>query len=265
MCPGAPAALRDATVERLAAPPPLGRSGYTVRVSFEHVHRFASTAALTQTLSARIGSALQDGLGRGRGASLVMPGGRTPRALFEVLSRAELDWPNVWVTLTDERWVEPGSSASNEHLVREHLLRNAAHAANFVGLKNSAPNPAAGAHASWAALADLPRPFDYVVLGMGEDGHTASLMPGSPGLVTALDLSQPPGCVPMQGPSAPHARLSLNLRALLDARRIAILITGASKWSVYQRAREAGPAEAMPVRALLHQQAVPVAVYWAPS
>ncbi len=114
-------------------------------------------------------------------------------ALFEALSNADLDWEDVWVTLGDERWVDPHNSASNERLVREHLLRNAAARASFVGLKNSAPDPHAGAAAAWSALADLPRPFDYMVLGMGDDGHTASLFPESPGLAAALELSAPPG------------------------------------------------------------------------
>lgn len=226
--------------------------------------RFPNVAALTEALTADIVAALQAGLAAGRGASLVVPGGRTPVPLFERLCTAELDWPNVWVTLTDERWVEGASPASNERLVREHLLRNAAASANFVGLKNDHAEPAGGAAEAWSALADLPRPFDFLLIGMGEDGHVASLFPDSPGLAAALDLSRPPGCVAMTASAAPRARLSLNLRALLDARRIAVLIVGESKWATYERARTRGPVVDMPVRGLLTQQNVPVSVYWSP-
>lgn len=229
-----------------------------------HERRFRSAEALTAALAADITEALQAGLAAGRGASLVVPGGRSPVALFEALSNAELDWEDVWVTLGDERWVDASNSASNEHLVRAHLLRNAAARANFVGLKNSAPDPERGAGAAWSALADLPRPFDYMLLGMGEDGHTASLFPGSPALAEALDPTAPPGCVAMQAAQAPRARLSLNLRALLDARRIGVLIIGEAKWATYQRARLRGPIAEMPVRALFHQQNVPVSIYWSP-
>ena len=228
------------------------------------VRRFPDATALTEALAADVIAALQQGLRERRGASLVVAGGRSPVALFDKVSGAELDWQRVWVTLTDERWIDATSSDSNEHLVREHLLRHAAASANFVGMKNDAADPVRGAAASWAAIAPLPRPFDYVLLGMGEDGHTASLFPDSPALYTALDAQQPPGCVGMRAPAPPQARMSLNLSALLDARRIALLIVGSGKWATYERALMEGPVAQMPVRELLRQQHVPLAVYWAP-
>ncbi len=227
-------------------------------------HRFANAAALTDALALEIAGALQAGLAAGRGASLAVPGGRTPVALFERLSSIELDWEDVWITLSDERWVDTSSPSSNEKLVRDHLLRGLAAGARFVGLKTGAAQAQAATHASWSRVAELPRPFDCMLLGMGDDGHIASLFPDSPGLATALDLAQPPGCVAMTAPVPPRERISLNLRALLDSRRIAILIVGESKWATYERARERGAASDMPVRGLLQQQNVPVSVYWAP-
>jgi 6-phosphogluconolactonase len=226
--------------------------------------RYANAAALTDALAADIAAALEEGLAAGRGASLVVPGGRTPVALFEKLSSVELDWQNVWITLTDERWVDANSNASNEHLVREHLLRNAAAKANFVGLKSAANEPRTAAAASWSAVAEIPRPFDFVLLGMGDDGHVASLFPDSPGASLALDPTQPPGCIGMTAPVPPRSRLSLNLRALLDSRRAAVMIVGSSKWATYERARVRGPIVDLPVRALLQQQNVPVRIYWSP-
>ena len=164
----------------------------------------------------------------------------------------------------DERWVDTHSGASNEKLVRDHLLKGAAASAHFVALKNHAADARSGAHASWSEVAEMPRPFDFMLLGMGNDGHVASLFPDSPGLALALDPTQPPGCVAMTASAAPRERLSLNLRALLDSRRVAVLITGEDKWLTYERARVRGPAVDMPVRALLQQQNVPVTVYWAP-
>ena len=226
--------------------------------------RFPDAATLTRALAADIAAALEEGLAAGRGASLVVAGGRTPAAVFDELSNTELDWEDVWVTLTDERWVDTSHEGSNEYLLRQHLLRGEAARANVVGMKNSAANPAAGAAAAWSAIADIPRPFDFVLLGMGDDGHIASLFPRSPGLDRGLDLHQPPGCLGMTAPVEPHPRLSMNLRALVDSRRIALLIVGQSKWDTYQRARKAGPVQDMPIRGLSLQQNVPVSVYWAP-
>jgi 6-phosphogluconolactonase len=227
-------------------------------------HRFANAAALTEALAQDIAGALQEGLAAGRGASLVVPGGRTPVPLFERLADAELDWEDVWITLGDERWVDPSGASSNEKLVRDHLLRGLAAEANFVGLKTPAMQAQAATHASWSRVAELPRPFDFMLLGMGDDGHVASLFPDSPGLAAALDVSQPPGCVAMTAPVSPRERISLNLRALLDSRRIALLIVGEAKWATYERACKRGPVMDMPVRALLQQQNVPVSVYWSP-
>jgi 6-phosphogluconolactonase len=234
-------------------------------VSFDaQERRFPNAQALNEALAADIAAALEEGLAAGRGASLVVPGGHTPTPVFNELSKIELDWNDVWVTLTDERWVDTHNATSNEHLVREQLLRNEAAKANLVGLKTKAADPASGAAAAWSAVAAIPRPFDFMLLGMGDDGHMASLFPHSPGLDVGLDLKRHPGCIGMTGAAEPRARLSLNLRALVDSRRIAIVIVGESKWETYQRARKPGSIADMPVRALSLQQNVPVTVYWAP-
>jgi 6-phosphogluconolactonase len=227
--------------------------------------RYANAATLTEALAAQIIDALEQGLRARRGASLVVSGGRSPVALFEKLSSAALDWSRVWVTLTDERWVDTSSNDSNEHLVREHLLRNAAAQANFVGMKTNAADPGDAAPGSWSAIAALPRPFDYLLLGMGDDGHTASLFPESPGIANAIDPLQPPACIGMTAPAAPRARMSLNLSALLDTRYMGLLIIGGGKWTAYERAAASGPVAEMPVRALLRQRQVPLSVYWAPQ
>src|SRR5690606_18079423 len=107
-------------------------------------------------------------------------------------------------------------------LVRERLLVGDAAAAHFIGLKNPAPTPEAGAEWANRALTRVPRPYDLVLLGMGEDGHTASLFPGSLALSKGLDPSVAPGCLAVNALTAPHARITLNVRALLDSRRIVI-------------------------------------------
>jgi 6-phosphogluconolactonase len=226
--------------------------------------RYPDLDTLSRELSHRIAANLSAALAARGLASLVVSGGRSPARLFERLRSEALDWSRVYVTLADERWVEPADPASNERLVREMLLQERAAAAHFRELKNGAATPDLGAALAWQRLADVPRPFDVVMLGMGDDGHTASLFPGSPNLMSALDESAPAGCVGMRSPTPPHARSSLNLAALLDSRHIIILITGEAKWQTYLAACQPGAVELMPVRAVLRQRRTPVEVVWSP-
>jgi 6-phosphogluconolactonase len=226
--------------------------------------RYADMDALSRQFAGEIAAQLGRAIDLRGLASLVVSGGRSPVKLFEQLRTQPLDWSRVCVALADERWVEPTDANSNEKLVRGTLLRDNAAAARFAGLKNAAPSPDLGAVSAWETFARVPRPFDMTLLGMGDDGHTASLFPGSPNLRSALNPAASAGCVGMWAPDAPQPRLSLNLSALLDSRRIAILIGGEAKWSTYEAASGAGAVEDMPVRAVLRQQRTPVEVIWAP-
>ncbi|HEV7612509.1 MAG TPA: 6-phosphogluconolactonase [Steroidobacteraceae bacterium] len=228
------------------------------------VQRYADVETLSRELAAQIAASLTMAIGARGLASLVVSGGRSPVRLFEILRKQALDWDRVRIALADERWVAPDIDSSNEHLVREVLLKEHASAARFLGLKNGAPTPDLGAVSAWETFARVPRPFDAVILGMGDDGHTASLFPRSPNLSSALNRSAAAGCVGMWSPVAPHPRLSLNLTALLDSRRVVLLITGESKWRTFTAATAPGPVEDMPVRAVLRQSRTPVEVMWAP-
>jgi 6-phosphogluconolactonase len=228
------------------------------------IKRYPDAAALADRLAADIAANLSQAIAQRGLASLVLSGGNSPVKLFQALSARPLDWSRVCVALADERWVDPAAAGSNEKLVRDNLLRGPAAAARFTGLKNAAPSPDLGAAAAWETFAGVPRPFDVLVLGMGDDGHTASLFPHSPNLPNALDPSAAAGCVAMRAPTVPHARLSLNLSALLGSRRIYILLLGDAKLRTFTTANGAGPVADMPVRAVLRQDHTPVEVVWAP-
>jgi 6-phosphogluconolactonase len=226
--------------------------------------RYPDLDTLSLKLAAGIAADLAAAIEARGTASLVVSGGRSPVKLFERLRTLAIDWSRVCVALADERWVDPSDPASNERLVRDVLLRDAAAAARFTGLKNGCATPELGAGMAWSTFNGVPRPFDVLVLGMGDDGHTASLFPDSPNLERALDEAAAAGCIGMRSPTLPAARLSLNLAALLDSRRIVMLITGESKWRTYIAALEPGAVERMPVRAVLRQRRAPVAVIWSP-
>lgn len=221
-------------------------------------------ADLAASLASDVADTLSRALAARGAASLVVSGGRTPVKFFEQLRNRPIDWRRVCIALADERWVHPDDAGSNERMVRDVLLQDLAAEARFAGLKNAAPSPDLGAVSAWERFARIPRPFDVIMLGMGDDGHTASLFPGSPNLGVALNPTASAGCVGMWAPSAPQARLSLNLSALLDSRRMLILIEGQTKLSVYEAAGGDGPVEEMPVRAVLRGSRVPVEIFWAP-
>jgi 6-phosphogluconolactonase len=228
------------------------------------VQRFADLETLSHELARQIAAALNAAIGARGLASLVVSGGRSPVRLFEILRTQPLDWSRVCIALADERWVPAQDAASNERLVRDVLLQDHAVAARFHGLKNGAPTPDLGAVSAWETFARVPRPFDTVILGMGDDGHTASLFPGSPNLPRALNRSAAAGCVGMWSPLPPQPRLSLNLTALLDSRRIVLLVTGESKSRTLAAAAAPGPEEDMPVRAVLRHSRAPLDVMWSP-
>jgi 6-phosphogluconolactonase len=225
-------------------------------------YRFDDAALCAAALTQHVGDLARDAIAARGESAVVVSGGKTPLPFFERLHTLDIEWAKVKVTLADERWVDGDDPASNETFVRKNLLRARAAALTFIGLKNAAQSAADGAASAWARLVGLARPFEAVLLGMGDDGHTASLFPNSPGLIAALDPAAAPACVAMQAPSAPQDRLSLNLAALMQTRSIVLLISGDEKWRTYERARDGRDVAAMPVRAILHQQSIPVEVYW---
>jgi 6-phosphogluconolactonase len=226
--------------------------------------RFTNAQALASEVAGNIAAHLARAINARGHATLRVSGGHSPAGLFKQLHAQPLEWSRVSIALVDERWVQPTDPASNERFVRETLLRDRAASAHFHGLKNAEPSPDLGAAAAWETAGHIPTPADVTVLGMGDDGHMASLFPGSPNLVSALDLAATAGYVGMRAPTAPQARLSLNLKALFDTRRVLILMLGESKLRTFAAACGAGPVEEMPVRAMLRQRQVPVEVVWAP-
>jgi 6-phosphogluconolactonase len=154
---------------------------------------------------------------------------------------------------------------SNARLVHTHLLQHAAAAAPFIPLYTGDASPEAGLARAEARIAALPLPFDAVVLGMGDDGHTASFFPGGDHLAEALDPDGSMRVLPMRAPGADEPRITLTLPTLLHTRALYLLVAGEKKRDVLADARLGlGAARDYPVRAVLTQQRVPVAVYWCP-
>ena len=223
---------------------------------------FENTSALDAELVSKVVDLLTMAIDQHGYASLVVSGGRTPKGFFHLLSQEFLDWSKVTVTLADERWVDADHKDSNEKLVQENLLINEAHGARFVALKNSASSALSGEESIGQDLSTIGR-FTVVILGMGDDGHTASLFPGSETLSAGLDKEAGRHCLAVQPLDAPHERMSMTLPRLLDSEQIIVHISGENKGNVLAMADAGDDRFELPIRAVLQQTITPVSVYWA--
>lgn len=221
----------------------------------------ASDDEWAQGVAQRVAQCLAAGIAARGVALLAVSGGRSPRPIFQRLRDADLAWDKVIITLVDERWVPDGHADSNAALVRKTLLHGPAAAARFLPWVNGAATPEDGRADCDAALRALPLPFDCVLLGMGEDGHTASLFPDAPELADAIKSNTTALCWPVNPPAAPHARMTLTLHALLhESRQLILAISSKAKRGVYERAR-ARSSPALPISLVLHQDYCPVDVW----
>ncbi len=189
-------------------------------------------------------------------ASLAVSGGKTPELVFPRLCHADLPWERVSITLTDERWVSPGQPESNEGLARRLLLSGPAGKARFFGLWTPALAPKAGLAEVEARLAHMSWPLDAVFLGMGEDGHVASLFPGDPA------LSQRHSRVAAaRAPTPPEARITLTYNAFIEARFLALAAQGPGKQAALSEALRPGPPEGAPLRLLFAERRLPIVIF----
>jgi len=193
------------------------------------LRRFADAARCADALADAVAADLIDAAAaRGR-AGLIVAGGATPVPFFQALATRPLPWAAITVTLSDERWVPPDHPDSNEAAVRRWLLDPlGATGPHFIALKTPAPTAAQAAIEGGGALAAL-RPFDVAVLGVGEDGHVASLFPGDEAALAATG-----GCVAVRGPKPPPERLSLTMDVLGECRRLYLHTRGADKLAALQ-------------------------------
>ncbi len=212
---------------------------------------FPSSESLAEAFAEWTSSLLQKAVAARGEATFIVSGGATPKRYFDILSQKDVDWSRVNITLADERRVSDDDPRSNAKLVREHLLQNRAAEARFAPLADNRLSPDRELAAAQARIADLPLPADLVVLGMGENGHTASWFPGGDNLEAAMNPGERALVLPMNAPDAPEPRLTLTARVILRAQAIALHIEGEGKRAVLEKALGQGPANELPIRAVL--------------
>lgn len=217
---------------------------------------------VAKELADSVSEFLEQRLAQAPRASLVVSGGSTPLPFFRVLSEKPLDWSRVDVLLADERWVPEGDPASNTTLVKEHLLQNHAARARFLSLKQPGETPEEGLEAVKRELGQLALPIDVLILGMGNDGHTASLFPDAPELPGAMDVVSSDIVAVMTPPSQAQRRITLTFAVLSEARYIALHLKGEDKLETLKKAvSNSGEVMTMPIRGFLKPG---LQLFWSP-
>ena len=223
-------------------------------------HAFKSPVLLAECLALNVAKHLGDASEAQGTATLVVSGGRSPVAFFQHLAKQPLDWSNVVVSLADERWVPVEHADSNAGLLKKYLLQGPAAKAQFLSLYSASANLEQAADHADRLLSELPV-IDVLVLGMGDDGHTASLFPGSPNLAEALQADGSRRCYPMLAPTVPRQRLTMSRALLASAKHKILSISGQSKLTTLDEALAGDDVAALPIRAFLQPT---LEIYWCP-
>ena len=227
----------------------------SVPVSRPQIRTFAQAADLDRALCQFVSESLEQAIELRGKATLVVSGGSTPLGFLRLLAQQQLPWSQVLVTLADERWVPVQHADSNERMVRELLIDHTG--AQFLSLRGVESSSAEAQRRLQEQMLGNDQ-FEVVILGMGTDGHTASLFPQAADLAALLDAQNPNCCAVVDPITAPHQRLSLTLSRLLNTRSIILHVTGSAKREVLE---QAWATQSLPIASILRQELVPLEIY----
>ena len=227
-------------------------------MSQAQLHSFATQQACNEALTQQLASCITQVLQAPQGVSLLLPGGNTPADLLATLHQQNLPWTDISISPTDERWVAGDSAHSNAQMLHTALPQ-----ATVIDPRLA--ETAEESSTAWAQALQIHQPFAATLLGMGGDGHIASLFPGMPHLMDALQLDSAPSALVGLAPDEPKVRLSLNISMLCATAWLGLLVFGDSKRQMIDRVLANDPTtQALPIYHLLWHAPLPVHIYWAP-
>jgi 6-phosphogluconolactonase len=212
------------------------------------LHHYPDDGACDAALAAALADALQQTLSEKPRVTLTLSGGRSPARVLPLLAAQPVDWQRVDVTLVDERRVGIDDADSNAGLVRRHFFEAGADTATMHPLWTGALSVAAALDDTNQRL-NAVLPADMAYLGMGPDGHIASLFPQAD---PAAFESSASSVIATEAPAAPHERISMTLRCILEMSRLFLHAAGAEKRHVLEQAKSRPPTAAVPVSLLVH-------------
>jgi len=214
------------------------------------INKFENASEQVTALANHIELLIREILQKKPKVCLAVSGGKSPIPLFTKLSQYDLDWSRVTITLVDERFVANTHDDSNEKLITTYLLQNHAKSAHFIGLVKIE----SGLEQSLKIAESATPPIDIAILGMGEDGHTASIFPCAKELSVATNLQQNGSRYVITHPTtANYARLGLNLAAILNTPQLILSINGENKLTIMEKAIMAND-KSLPVGLVLNQR-----------
>ena len=227
---------------------------------------FDNREELAQQLADDVAARLEPDLEEGTFGSLALSGGSTPKLFLQTLAKHD-DFQSdmTYIALVDERHVPPDHERSNEAMVRENAGLQDHPASEFLSLWQAGKSAQETADAAQAKLRDDDElPFDVLILGMGEDGHTASFFPDSSDISRVTDPDTQRLFDTVESASVPDTRLTMTLPVITSARYLVLHIEGSAKRNVFERALRDGDADELPIRHVIRDPRARLHVYWAP-
>lgn len=216
---------------------------------------------LAKVLGMEICAQLKSALATQQSASLVVSGGSTPKPLFEFLRKQEITWQRVTITLADERCVSAKDDANNGKMIQEILLRDHASHANFISLYDEVIDNESAISRAEEKLKKIPLPYDVVILGMGPDGHTASIFPSGTNLDAALDLQTKAECLLVDPVTVTPLRITQTRKRLINTKFLALHFTGQDKRDLFNSIIKTGQKNELPISAFIYQDQTPLNIF----
>ena len=196
-----------------------------------------SRLEIEEELASKVGSLLEEEINQNGSASLLVSGGSTPKGFFSSLSIKDIQWEKVSISLVDERFLPDGCSDQNGTMVKKYLLRNNARKAQFYPMVLNPTDLNANLEEFKSSIKELSKPFTVVVLGMGEDGHTASFFPDSLELKEVMSSNNQERVMTVSTDSSPYPRITFTYQELINAKHLFLHFYGEKKEEILNKAK----------------------------